>query len=153
QNVGRNILAKMYDRESAAFFDLRAKTDRQLKVLTAMSFFPLLLPEIPESIGEEMMRRHFNNEEEFASAYPIPSTAINDPSFYPNETLALWRGPTWPVVNWFLYKCLQTKGFNKEADLLYRSVKELIERSGFREYYNPFTGEGYGAKNFTWSGL
>lgn len=33
------------------------------------------------------------------------------------------------------------------------AVKELIGKSGFREYYNPFTGEGYGAHDFTWSGL
>jgi len=24
---------------------------------------------------------------------------------------------------------------------------------GFREYYNPFTGEGMGARGFTWGGL
>ncbi|WP_439673173.1 hypothetical protein [Cupriavidus necator] len=34
-----------------------------------------------------------------------------------------------------------------------RSLCCGIERSGFREYYNPFSGEGYGAKDFTWSGL
>ena len=33
------------------------------------------------------------------------------------------------------------------------SIKELIEKSGFREYYNPNTGKGYGAMDFTWSGL
>jgi hypothetical protein len=28
-----------------------------------------------------------------------------------------------------------------------------ITRCGFREYYDPFTGEGHGAREFTWSGL
>jgi hypothetical protein len=29
----------------------------------------------------------------------------------------------------------------------------LIAKSGFREYYNPLTGEGFGARNFGWSTL
>ena len=78
--------------------------------------------------------------------------AMNDPSFYPKETFALWRGPTWPVINWFLFKSLRAKGFESNATSLYRTTVDLIEKSGFREYYNPFTGEGYGAENFTWSG-
>jgi hypothetical protein len=36
---------------------------------------------------------------------------------------------------------------------LRRALESLIERSGFREYYDPFTGEGHGAREFTWSGL
>jgi len=32
-------------------------------------------------------------------------------------------------------------------------VWALIEQSGLCEYYNPLTGEGYGAEEFTWSGL
>jgi hypothetical protein len=28
-----------------------------------------------------------------------------------------------------------------------------VARSGFREYYDPCTGEGFGAREFTWSGL
>ena len=41
----------------------------------------------------------------------------------------------------------------EEATKLREAVTSLIERSGFWEYYNPFTGEGYGAERFTWSGL
>lgn len=45
------------------------------------------------------------------------------------------------------------RGYRKEADKLVHIVKELIASGGFREYYNPLTGEGYGASDFTWSGL
>jgi hypothetical protein len=31
--------------------------------------------------------------------------------------------------------------------------KEMIEKSGFREYYHPETGEGYRRENFGWSTL
>ena len=29
----------------------------------------------------------------------------------------------------------------------------LVERSGFHEYYDPATGEGFGARDFSWTGL
>lgn len=45
------------------------------------------------------------------------------------------------------------RGYWKEAENMANVVKELIAKGDFREYYNPFTGEGYGAPDFTWSGL
>lgn len=45
------------------------------------------------------------------------------------------------------------KGFLKEADHLVKSIKKLVDKSGFREYYNPFSGKGNGAHDFTWAGL
>lgn len=41
----------------------------------------------------------------------------------------------------------------ERAENLRRSLWGLIERSGFREYYEPFTGQRFGARDFTWSGL
>jgi hypothetical protein len=42
---------------------------------------------------------------------------------------------------------------DSEAELLVQQTYNLIEKSGFREFYNPFSGEGYGAEGFTWPGL
>jgi glycogen debranching enzyme len=151
--VGNAIVDHMYDPQAMAFFDLKGGSNKRLKALTAMSLLPILLRELRQEIAQAVIERHFFDPNAFRCAYPIPSTAINDPSFCPNETLALWRGPTWPVMNWLLHRSLCERGFHHEADTLYRSTRALIDRSGFREYYNPFTGEGYGARNFTWSGL
>jgi hypothetical protein len=30
---------------------------------------------------------------------------------------------------------------------------ELVELSGFREYFNPITGEGLGGRNQSWTAL
>ncbi len=57
------------------------------------------------------------------------------------------------MVNWFLYHALKKRGFVEQSERLRRSLWALIEKGGFREYYNPQTGEGYGAREFTWSGL
>ena len=39
------------------------------------------------------------------------------------------------------------------AQVIEDASLELVERSGFREHYNPHTGEGHGAQGFAWSGL
>lgn len=149
----QSIFELMYDKEDAAFYDLSQRDYKKLKILTPTIFFPLIFKQIPDDIASEVIKRHLFNENEFAVRYPIPSVAINNPGFDPEESLFIWRGPTWIVFNWFLQKCLMQRGYWKEAENMANVVKELIAKGGFREYYNPFTGEGYGATDFTWSGL
>lgn len=48
---------------------------------------------------------------------------------------------------------LHKRGFGERADRLRRALWQAIEKSGFREYYDPLTGEGHGARDFTWSAL
>jgi glycogen debranching enzyme len=149
----RSILELMYDEEDAAFYDLSGHENRKIKVLTPTVFFPLVLKSVPDEIAVRVIQNHLFNKNEFAVPYPIPSVAVNHPSFNPKESIYIWRGPTWAVYNWFLHQCLMERGFRQEATNLMETLKELISKGGFREYYNPYTGEGYGAYDFTWSGL
>src|SRR5262245_25376325 len=88
ERAGAAILRLMYDEETAAFYDISGATNASLKVLTAMSLFPLLLPEMPKDKAGEIVRRHLSNPDEFASPYPIPSVAMSERSFYAKETFA-----------------------------------------------------------------
>ncbi len=148
-----SMIEAMYDEDEAAFYDVDASTRKKIRVLTPTIFFPLVIRELPASITEALIHRHITRKGEFDTEFPIPSVARNDPSFNPYESEYLWRGPTWIFYNWFVYQCLFYRGFYDEAQMLEDTIRRLIQQSGFREYYNPFTGEGYGAKNFTWSGL
>ncbi|MEX2336023.1 MAG: trehalase family glycosidase [Fulvivirga sp.] len=149
----KSIIDMMYDHEGAAFYDLYGQENKKIKVLTPTIFFPLVLKNIPDDIAVRVIKKHLFNKDEFAVPYPIPSVAVNHPSFDPNESIYIWRGPTWAVYNWFLHQCLMERGFRQEATKMVETLKELISKGGFREYYNPYTGEGYGAFDFTWSGL
>ncbi|HEU5060518.1 MAG TPA: hypothetical protein VFU21_28500, partial [Kofleriaceae bacterium] len=62
-----------------------------------------------------------------------------------------WRGPTWVNVNWMLVAGLRRAGAASAADRLAGRTLELVERSGFREYFDPRTGEGCGAEDFAWT--
>ncbi len=153
KKVQTTIVEKMYDEADGAFYDLTGSKSEKIKILTPTIFFPIVLRDLPKSISKKVLDKHFFNKDEFDLKFPIPSVAKNDPSFDPGESLFLWRGPTWVVFNWFVFQCLYYRGFKKEAHKLSSTIKQLVKQSGFREYYNPLTGEGHGAPNFTWSGL
>ena len=70
-----------------------------------------------------------------------------------HQVKLLWRGPTWLATNWFVIKGLQKHGYKKLAKEAVDKMTEMIDREGFREYYNPETGEGYRRQNFGWSTL
>jgi glycogen debranching enzyme len=91
----------------------------------------------------------------FSTPYGIPTVSLNEPSFnldsvwpWPN-----WRGPVWIGANWLVVKGLKRYGYHSIADSIIDQSYKLIEKSGFREFYNPLSGQGYGAEGFAWGGL
>lgn len=153
EKVRGAMIDKMYDKQDKAFYDISAKNCERLKILTPTIFFPVIIDGMPEDICREVIDTHFFNKDEFHTKYPIPSLAINDSAFNPEKSMYIWRGPTWIFNNWFMHQFFLEKGNEKEAQHLLNAIIKLTRQSGYREYYNPFTGEGYGAKNFTWGGL
>lgn len=89
--------------------------------------------------------------EQYWPEFPIPTASCAAESFDPVH--GFWRGPVWIAPNWFIYHGLKRYGFTDVADTLKQKTIKLLETSGFREQYNPHTGDGIGAKDFTWGGL
>ncbi|MDF9798397.1 glycogen debranching enzyme [Catalinimonas alkaloidigena] len=151
--VIQSMLDILYDKRSAAFLDVYGKHNRKVNVLTPTIFFPLVIKEMPDEICKRVIDKHFFHQNEFGAPFPIPSVAKNHPSFNPDQSTYIWRGPTWILLNWFMHQFFLEKGYTKEAQHLVKSIKKLVGKSGFREYYHPFNGEGNGAHDFTWAGL
>ena len=91
----------------------------------------------------------------FSTPYGVPTVSLNEPSFnldsvwpWPN-----WRGPVWIGANWLIVKGLKRYGYHPTANKIIDQSHQLLEKSGFREFYNPLSGQGYGAEGFTWGGL
>jgi glycogen debranching enzyme len=80
--------------------------------------------------------------------WAVTSTSKSSPAFDPRR---YWRGPVWVNVNWFLVRGLERSGLVAEAEVLRRMTLDLVERSGFAEYYDPRTGEPLGSRSFSWS--
>ena len=126
---------------------------RKLRILTPTIFFPLAIPELDAAVAALVLDAHFDNKDEFACPLQLPSVALRDPAFFRGETPFIWRGPMWAAINWFLYHALRKRGLAAHAERLERALRQAVGKGGFREYYDPFTGEGRGARDFTWSGL
>jgi glycogen debranching enzyme len=146
--------AECWDAKAGAFWDLSGASEEQVRVLTFTSLFPLILPDLDATVAKRLVHEHLLNEKEFWVPYPVPSVAVNEVTFDPTwQTKTTWRGPTWVNVNWYLYWGLRSHGFDDVASELARRTIAMQARGGIREFYNPFTAEGYGATDFGWSCL
>lgn len=141
---------RKYMLEDGIFYSTYGEDYKKIKVKTWAIFTPLFAGILNPSEAKKLVYDHLLNKNEFWTKFPVPTTAIDEPSFDPQ---GFWRGPTWISVNWFIYQGLLNYGFTDIAKQIKKSSLELLEKSGFREYFNPFTGEGLGARNFTWGCL
>jgi glycogen debranching enzyme len=152
------LLTLCWDEGEAIFYPLYSRRNRPIRVKTVTSLVPLYLADLDARRADQVISRHLLNEEEFSLPYPFPSVAKSEVFFSP-ETMpfywikALWRGPTWFSTNWLVVKGLQRHGYHDIASKVIDRMVEMVEKSGFREYFNPLTGRGYGKRNFGWSTL
>lgn len=136
--------------ENGLYYSTFGDDYRKIRVETWATFSPLFA-KIPSQIeAERLVKDELTNPEKYWDTYPITTVSKKDPSFSLTD---MWRGPTWISINWFLYRGLMRYGFTNVAEKIREGSMALIEKSGFREYYHPHTGEGLGAHEFTWGGL
>ncbi len=152
--VEQQLVNKCYNERHGIFFDLLGVAEKPSGVVTVTSLLPLMLDNLDAAICKRLVEEHLHNPDEFWLPYPLPSVAANEPSFDPEaKTDLLWRGSTWVNMNWFLVGGLRRHGFESAAEELISRTLEMIARGGFREYYSPYSGVGYGAPNFGWTTL
>jgi glycogen debranching enzyme len=139
------------------FYDRDLKTGRLLTVRTIAGLMPLLCGSMSDSDLAPLVGA-LDDPEQFATPYPASSVAVREPSFVPGPLRwgagpLIWRGPSWINTNWLLYRALIRRGDTARAGRLADASAALVRRSGFAEYYHPFTGNGIGAPSFGWSTL
>ena len=52
-----------------------------------------------------------------------------------------------------LWLGMRRLGYEAEAAQMADRLTALVLREGLREYYDPLTGEGLGARDFAWTSL
>lgn len=122
-----------------------------IEVSTWAKFMPLYGGLLTKKEARELLFTELLNPEKFGTTFPVPTTAVSEPAF--DAKTGFWRGPTWMAPNWFIYHGLKRYGFTSHAENIKEKSIALLEQSGFREQYDPYTGEGQGGENFTWGGL
>ncbi|OGO13866.1 MAG: hypothetical protein A2Y93_00335 [Chloroflexi bacterium RBG_13_68_17] len=147
RTAGR-MLRLMWDDQAGLFWARRG--GEPIRVRTPFSLFPLLTGRLPGDITERLVR-HLTNSAEFWPRFPVPTVALDDPNYDPQQ---MWRGPTWVNVNYLLIDGLRRCGRpDVAAELRRRTLEMLAGGDDLYEYYHPETGasDPRAASIFGWS--
>jgi hypothetical protein len=151
------LVERLWDESRGIFVDEAQPGGLRPGPLTWASLAPLALPDLPEEIGRRLVEEHLLNEREFMTPVAPPSVAVAEPSYEPGgghgPIRRYWRGPTWVNSAWMVWLGMRRLGYEAEAERLASGLIATVAREGLREYYDPRTGKGLGAKDFAWSAL
>jgi neutral trehalase len=137
----------LWDPYSGQYYSRDFITHRLFKVPSIATLLPLYAGSISKERAAQLVRL-LENEHMFGPAYPVPSVPVSSFEFNPKR---YWQGPTWVNTNWLIIEGLRNYGFKDHAEALRESTLEMVERGGMFEYFNPLTGEPYGAEGFSWT--
>jgi hypothetical protein len=151
------LIERLWDERRGLFVDLAQPGAIRPAPVTWASLAPLALPDLPEEIGRQLIEEHLLNEREFLTPVAPPSVAVSEPSYEPGggrgPIRRYWRGPTWVNAAWMVWLGMRRLGYERESKRLADGLIATVEREGLREYYDPRSGKGLGAKDFAWSAL
>jgi putative isomerase len=146
--MAKRMIQKMWDAETGFF--LARKNGAEVNVRTPFNLFPLITGRMPPSITNRLVT-HLINKNEFWPLFPVPTVALNDPKYDPNQ---MWRGPTWVNINYLLIEGFLRSGYIDLAhELRQRTLAMISQGDDIYEYYHPQTGENppKAASIFGWS--
>ena len=145
------LVARLWDPGRGIFHPI-GPGGEPLRVATWGGLAPLALPQLPGEVARQMIEEQALDPRRFWLPVPVPSVSAQEPSFRPGETgfplRRYWRGPTWLFATRFVLDGLLRAARVEEARELAGRTAALVLREGFREYYDPFTGRGMGARAF-----
>jgi glycogen debranching enzyme len=140
-------LETLWDEYAGAYWSRDFITHRPLKTPSIATLMPLYAGSITKERAAKLVRL-LENEQQFGPAYPVPSVPLNSPDFDP---VRYWQGPSWLNTNWLVIDGLERYGFHDHAAALRETSLEMVQKSGFAEYFDPNTGEPLGAPGFSWT--
>ncbi|MGP3986078.1 MGH1-like glycoside hydrolase domain-containing protein [Streptomyces sp. 3N207] len=155
------LVERLWSPEAGQFLcrDLRAEAvgdaavdghgGRLVAERSAAGLLPLVAPELPRHIVETLL--HTVSGEHYGLGTTVrllPSYDLRGAAF---DRCRYWRGPAWFNVNWLLERGLRQHGESACADALAAEVLRAAAASRFAEYLDPYTGQGRGARDFSWT--
>lgn len=148
--IHQAILDRLWDPETRRFCALDVMSRHRGTEDTVVAFAPLLDPELPkeqvEAIVADLHSASFHPDRKIS--FVVPSYDLLAKDF---DERRYWRGPVWINTNWLLMSALRQHGYHSEAEMIALSSLRLVEKSGYREYFDPFDGTGFGTDSFGWT--
>jgi hypothetical protein len=145
------LRARLWDPVAGRYCARDVAADRRSPEDTITSLMPVLDPMLPAPMVDAITGV-LDSPEFRPSADPdhfmAPSFDLAARGFDPRQ---YWRGPIWINTDWLLWRGLRAHGRARIAAEIASSVIGLVRRSGWREYFDPFGGNGYGSTDFSWT--
>lgn len=152
ERMRANFDEHFWDSQRGLYLDYDLRTGRRIPVNTAMTFLPLYAGIASQEKAARLIKTYWLNPDEYSPGtrlhYAITSVSQKEPTW---ESRRYWRGPIWINLNWLLIIGLRSYGYDDLVEQLEQHSLELMQRWGFREYYDPQDGSGCGSLDFSWS--
>jgi hypothetical protein len=150
QAIQTAMLRHLWDRDTNRFCGLDVIRNERSAEDTVVSLAPLLDPALPteqvKAIVADLHSASFHPDSKLS--FVVPSYDLLGEGF---DERRYWRGPVWINTNWLLAAGLRQHGYHSLADQIVVSSLRLVAGAGFREYFDPFDGTGYGTDGFGWT--
>ena len=143
---------KCWNEEDGFYYDYDMKANKQIKVKVSNGFMPLFAGACSQEQAIKLNAMLLHSFKAF-NYLMCSSSAVDERTFNP---VKYWRGPIWINVNWMLYNGLKRYGFEQLAQQVKSDSLQLIERTGFYEYFDPRAEKadgdrGLGGNFFSWT--
>ncbi|WP_291286724.1 trehalase family glycosidase [Flavobacterium sp.] len=147
------IQNQFWDAATGWFYDTTIDGKTLIKAMGCEGYLPIWA-EVATAEQVQLAKKNMMDTASFNTFVPLPTLAANHPKFKPNN--GYWRGPVWLDQSYFGINGLEKYGYTKEANelahkLLYNAEGVLDKGTSIRENYQPVTGKGLEAYNFSWS--
>lgn len=152
-SLGQRIREEFFDPETGWFYDKTIDGSSFIRVKGSEGWSALFTG-IASQEQADLMIQNMMDPTQFWTSVPFQTLSADHPEFEPDG--GYWRGPNWLDQSYFAIMGLEKYGYQMEADSarmrIFRNARGLMTRgSAIRENYNPITGEGLEARNFSWS--
>jgi len=144
----RKALLSLWDEDTRYYLSRDYTSNKLMDSPSVASLLPLYAGVVPKEQAAILIKR-LRDTHKYWATFPVPSVPLNAREFQPER---YWDGPTWININWLLIDGLKRtkEGHDLAADLTAKTIN-LVQEQGIHEYYNPLTGQGLGAPDFSWT--
>jgi hypothetical protein len=140
-------LDSLWDNQDLQYYSRQLLSGKLIKEPSIGTFLPLYAGTISHEQATELVKL-LENKATFNLKFSIPTVPANSPWF---SEYKYWQGPTWINTNWLIIDGLNRYGFHEQARTLAKATLEIVNKSGFYEYYDSLTGTPRGVNNFSWT--
>ena len=146
--LGRHaVTEKLWDAFSGQFYSRNFVTHKLIKEPSIATLMPIYAGICNEAQTASLIKL-IKSKDNFGTQFPLPTVPV---SYNWYSELKYWQGPSWINTNWLVADGLERSDHAELASLIHQSSLDLVQRSGFYEYFSAKTGEPAGAKNFSWT--